>query len=145
VGQVSPPFLVPVSRPGDRCYLSPHFFYIRYLGACVRVLLICPIPLEYTTCRTALGLRDAQAVPGCRIGRGTVGSVDILAVETGPAKARESLFALRDFRRNARRCSQDLHRIIADALESGWFGAFDELWKLVPRGQVEKLPQRVLP
>ena len=53
--------------------------------------------------------------------------------------------SLRDFRRNARRCSQDLYRIIADALESGWFAAFYELWKSVPRGQVEKMPQRVLP
>ena len=263
------------------------------MGARVRVLLVCPIPLEYTTCRTALALRDAQAVLGCRIARGAVGNVDILAVETGPAKARaatatvaaighfqpdlvvdtgtcgaldgdlivhalvlgmscleydisgnglphriiqemrlpsafdflprregqklvrsltelskdrglhmragvqacgefftqsaqvrESLFALsgavacnwetagvfvaalrcrvpplsmrvvsdlgdedslRDFRRNARRCSQDLYRTVAEGLESGWFAAFYELWRSVPRGQVEKMPQKVLP
>jgi adenosylhomocysteine nucleosidase len=257
------------------------------------VLLICPIPLEYSTCRTVLGLRDAQQVLGCRSARGAVGNVDIMAVETGPAKARsatasvaaihdfhpdlvmdtgtcgaldgdliihtvvlgtscleydisgnglpyriiqemklpsafdflprregqklvriltelgkdrgmhiragvqacgeffiqsaqvrESLFALsgaaacnwetagvfvaalrsrlpplslrivsdlgdedslRDFRRNARRCSQNLYRLVRDALESGWFIAFYEAWKSVPRGQVEKMPQRILP
>jgi adenosylhomocysteine nucleosidase len=257
------------------------------------VLLICPIPLEYSTCRTVLALREAQQVLGCRTARGAVGNVDIMAVETGPAKARsdtaavaaindflpdlivdtgtcgaldgdliihtvvlgtscleydisgnglpyriiqemklpsafdflprregqklirtltelgkdrgmhiragvqacgeffiqsaqvrESLFALsgavacnwetagvfvaalrsrlpplslrvvsdlgdedslRDFRRNARRCSQDLYRMVRDTLESGWFIAFYEAWKSVPRGQVEKMPQRVLP
>ncbi|MGA2478873.1 MAG: hypothetical protein ABSG63_09010 [Spirochaetia bacterium] len=257
------------------------------------MLLICPIPLEYSTCRTVLALREAQQVLGCRTARGAVGNVDIMAVETGPAKARsataavaaindflpdlivdtgtcgaldgdliihtvvlgtscleydisgnglpyriiqemklpsafdflprregqklirtltelgkdrgmhiragvqacgeffiqsaqvrESLFALsgavacnwetagvfvaalrsrlpplslrvvsdlgdedslRDFRRNARRCSQDLYRMVRDTLESGWFIAFYEAWKSVPRGQVEKMPQRVLP
>ena len=39
-------------------------------------------------CRTALSLRDAQAVLGCRTARGSVGNVDIMAMETGPAKAR---------------------------------------------------------
>jgi adenosylhomocysteine nucleosidase len=257
------------------------------------VLLICPIPLEYSTCRTVLGLREAQPVLGCRAGRGAVGHVDIMAVETGPAKARsataavaavdgfqpdlvvdtgtcgaldgdliihtvvlgttcleydisgnglpyriiqemklpsafdflprregqrlirtltelgkdrgmhmrsgvqacgeffiqsaqvrEQLFALtgaaacnwetasvfvaalrsripplslrvvsdlgdedslRDFRRNARRCTQGLYRFLLDALESGWFASFNEAWKSVPRAQVEKMPQRVLP
>ncbi|HEY9594767.1 MAG TPA: hypothetical protein VHE79_09835 [Spirochaetia bacterium] len=54
----------------------------------MRVLLICPIPLEYTTCRSARSLRDTQAVFGCRAARGAVGGVDIMAVESGPAKAR---------------------------------------------------------
>ena len=259
----------------------------------MRILLICPIPLEYTTCRTALSLRDAQTVLGCRSARGAVGNVDIMTLETGPAKARaaaatvggidhfqpdlvvdtgtcgaldgdliidaivvgmscleydisgsglphriiqemrlpsafdflprregqklvralmelgkdrglllrtgtqacgeffiesmqvrESLFALtaavacnwetagvfvgalrsripplslrvvsdlgdedslRDFRRNARRCSQALYRFVRDALESGWFISFYERWKSVPRGQTEKMPSRVLP
>jgi adenosylhomocysteine nucleosidase len=259
----------------------------------VRVLLICPIPLEYTTCRTAFGLRDAQAVLGCRTSRGSMGNTDIMAMETGPAKARaaagtvagighfqpdlivdtgtcaaldgdlivsglvlgmscieydisgnglphrilqemklpsafefiprkegqklvrvltelgmdrglhlrpgvqacgeffiqsaqvrESLFALsgavacswetagvfvgalraripplslrvvsdlgdedslRDFRRNARRCSQELYRFLRDSLESGWFVTFFEQWKSVSKGQVDKMPQRVLP
>jgi hypothetical protein len=53
--------------------------------------------------------------------------------------------SLRDFRRNVRKCSQDLYRFVRDGLESGWFAAFYEQWKSVPRGQVEKMPQRVLP
>jgi adenosylhomocysteine nucleosidase len=259
----------------------------------MRVLLICPIPLEYTSCRSAMALREAQDVLGCRTARGSVGNIDIMAMETGPAKARaaaatvagiahfqpdltvdtgtcgaidgdlivnaivvglscleydisgsglpgriiaemklpsglellprkdggklvrslvelgkdrglhlrsgvqacgeffiqstqvrESLFALsgaaacnwetagvfiaalrsrvpplsmrvvsdlgdedslRDFRRNARRCCQDLYRFLRDALESGWFASWYERWKALPRGQVDKMPQRVLP
>jgi adenosylhomocysteine nucleosidase len=270
----------------------PSFFRTQ-TEALLRILLICPIPLEYTVCRTALVLRDAQDVLGCRTARGSVGSIDIMAIETGPAKARvasatiagidhfqpdlvvdtgtcgaidgelivralvlglscleydisgdglphrilqemrlpsavdflprreaqklvraltelakdrgmhlragvqacgeffiqsaqvrESLFALsgaaagnwesagvfvsalracipplslrvvsdlgdedslRDFRRNARKCSQDLYRFIRDALEAGWFTSFYEQWKSVPRGQVDKMPQRLLP
>ncbi len=259
----------------------------------MRILLICPIPLEYTSCRSALSLRDAPPVLGCRAARGSVATVDIMAVETGPAKARaasatvsaagdflpdlivdtgtcgaldgdmivngiilatscleydisgnglphriipemklpsafdllprregqrlmrsltelgkdkglhvragiqasgelfiqslqvrESLFALsgalasnwetagvfiaalrsqvpplslrivsdlgdedalRDFRHNARRGSQALYRFVRDALEDGWFAAFNEQWKGVARAQVERMPQRVLP
>jgi len=259
----------------------------------VRVLLICPIPLEYTTCRTALSLRDSEPVLGCRTARGSVGNVDIMAMATGPAKARaaagtvagiahyqpdlvvdsgtcgaldgdlivnaivlgtscleydisgsglphriipemrlpsafdilsrresqklvraftelgkdqgihvrsgiqacgeffiqsaqvrESLQsvsgaaacnwesagvfvgalrsrippvsiravsdlgdedAMRDFRRNVRRCVQGLYRFIRDALEAGWFVELNRKWQAVPRGQVDKLPQRVLP
>jgi len=259
----------------------------------MRVLLICPIPIEYTSCRGALSLRDAPTVLGCRTARGVVGSIDIMAVETGPAKVRaaaatvagithfqpdlvvdtgtcgaldddmivgaivlatscleydisgnglpdriipemklpsffelaprregqklaraftslgkdrglhvrtgvqacgeffiqsaavrDSLVAvsgalactwetagvfvaalrsrvpplsirvvsdlgdedaLRDFRRNARRCAQLLYRFVRDCLEAGWFVSLYDLWKTVPRGQVEHLPQKVLP
>lgn len=271
----------------------PTFFRARQTEVLLRILLICPIPLEYSVCRTALALRDAQGVLGCRTARGSAGSVDIMAIETGPAKARaasatiagidhfqpdlvvdtgtcgaidgelivravvlglscleydisgnglphrimqemrlpsafdflprreaqklvrmltelakdrglhlragvqacgeffiqsasvrDSLSALsgaaacnwesagvfvgalracipplslrvvsdlgdedslRDFRRNARKCSQDLYRFVRDALESGWFALFYEQWKSVPQGQVDKMPQRVLP
>ena len=259
----------------------------------MRVLLICPIPLEYTSCRASLSLRDSQTVLGCRTSRGSVGSVDVMAIATGPAKARsaagtvagiahfqpdlvvdtgtcgaldgdlivnaivlgtscleydisgnglphriipemrlpsafdilsrresqklmraftelgkdqgihvrtgiqacgeffiqsgpvrESLLAvsgaaacnwetagvfvgalrsripplsiravsdlgdedaLRDFRRNVRRCVQGLYRFIRDALEAGWFMELHHKWQAVPRGQIDKLPQRVLP
>ena len=271
----------------------PTFFRATQTEAFLRILLICPIPLEYMVCRTTLVLRDAQEVLGCRTARGSVGNIDIMAMETGPAKARvasatiggidhfqpdlvvdtgtcgaidgeliiravvlglscleydisgnglphrimqemklpsafdflprremqklvrtltelgkdrglhlragvqacgeffiqsaqvrESLFALsgatacnwetagvfvgalraripplslrvvsdlgdedslRDFRRNARKCSQDLYRFLRDGLESGWFAAFYEQWKAVPQGQVDKMAQRVLP
>jgi nucleoside phosphorylase len=259
----------------------------------VRILLICPIPIEYMMCRSALALRDGPPVQGCRVGRGSVGSVDIMAIEAGPAKARaaaatvagigafqpdlavdtgtcgaldgdlivravvigtacleydisgsglpsriiqemrlpsaldflprregqelvreltelgkdrgmhiragvqacgeffiqsgqvrERLSAMtgatasnwetagvfvaslrsrvpplslrivsdlgdedayRDFQRNVRKCSQDLYRFVRDGLESGWFASFHELWKSVPRGNVDKMPRRVLP
>jgi len=259
----------------------------------MRVLLICPIPIEYTSCRTSLSLRDGPRVLGCRTALGSAANVDVMAVESGPAKARAAsstvaaighfrpdlvvdtgtcgaldgdlivnsiLFAvscleydisgnglpgrviaemklpsalaflprkegqklvrvvtelgknlgfyvrsgiqacgeffiqsapvreslrtvsgadtcnwetagvfvgslrsrvpplsirvisdlgdedsLRDFRRNARRCVQDLYRFIASALESGWFAGFHEQWKTVPRAQVERMPQSVLP
>ncbi len=259
----------------------------------MRLLLICPIPLEYASCRTALALRDASSILGCRVARGAVGAADIMAVESGPAKARAaastvaaissfqpdlvadtgtcaaldgdlivnavvlglscleydisgyglphriipemklpSIFdllarrdsqkhirqltelgkdrglhvrtgvqacgeffiqsaqvreslqavsgaiasswetagvfvaalraripplsirivsdlgdedALRDFRRNARRCSQRLYRFLRDGLEAGWFAGLYEQWKQAPRGMVERLPSRVLP
>jgi adenosylhomocysteine nucleosidase len=259
----------------------------------VRVLLICPIPLEYTGCRTALSLRDSAAMLGCRSARGAVGSVDILAVETGPGKARAAVAtvgaaaafqpdlvvdsgtcgaldadlivgaivlgstcleydisgtglpgrlipemklpsaldllpkkdaqklrrsftemgkdrglhvragsqacgefliqstqvretlhsvtgstacawetagvfvaalrsgipplsirvvsdlgdedALRDFRRNARRCAASLYKFLRDALEAGWFASFHEAWKAAPRTHTERLAQKVLP
>jgi adenosylhomocysteine nucleosidase len=53
--------------------------------------------------------------------------------------------ALYDFRRNARRAAQALYRLLREAFESGWVASFHELWKEVPRGQREKMPQRVLP
>jgi nucleoside phosphorylase len=54
------------------------------------VLLVCPIPLEFTSCRTVLSLRDGPRLHGCRTARGTVGNVDVTAIETGPAKARSA-------------------------------------------------------
>ena len=54
----------------------------------MRVLLVCPIPLEYTSCRSALSLREAPVVLGCRAARGFPGNADVMAVESGPAKAR---------------------------------------------------------
>jgi hypothetical protein len=53
--------------------------------------------------------------------------------------------ALRDFRRNAKRCAQELYRFIRDSVESGWFGQLHDQWKAMPRGQLDRLPQRVLP
>jgi adenosylhomocysteine nucleosidase len=53
--------------------------------------------------------------------------------------------SLRDFRRNARHCSQELYRFLRDALEAGWFVNFFEQWKSVSKSQVDRMPQRVLP
>lgn len=54
----------------------------------MRCLLICPIPVEFTGCRTAFGLRDAEPVAGCRTAHGTAAGTELLSVECGPAKAR---------------------------------------------------------
>jgi nucleoside phosphorylase len=163
------------------------------------VLLIWPIPLEFTGCRSAFALRDGRDVAGCRTARGTAGSIEPgndsgLSVRPGmqasgelfsqSTQVRESLFsvsgalacnretagvfigalrsrvpplclrivsdfcdedALRDFRRNSRKASPSLYRFLRAVFESGWIASFLELWSLVPRGQREKLPQRVLP
>ncbi len=60
----------------------------------MRVVIICPIPLEFTTCRTFLSLRDGPVVLGCRTCQGTIANVDIIAVEAGPAKARAAAATL---------------------------------------------------
>lgn len=54
----------------------------------MRILIICPIPIEYTTCRNVFSLRDRSAVLGCRTAQGSVSGVEIAAIESGPAKAR---------------------------------------------------------
>jgi adenosylhomocysteine nucleosidase len=53
--------------------------------------------------------------------------------------------ALRDFRRNAKRCAQGLYRFIRDGLEAGWFAGLHAQWQALPRGLVDKMPQKVLP
>lgn len=54
----------------------------------MRILIICPIPIEYTSCRNVMSLRDRSAISGCRAAHGSVSGVEITAVEAGPAKAR---------------------------------------------------------
>ncbi len=54
----------------------------------MRVLVICPIPLEFTSCRTALSLRDGPQILGCRSSHGSIANVEIFALQSGPAKAR---------------------------------------------------------
>lgn len=54
----------------------------------MRILVACPIPLEFTSCRSQLGLRDQGHLAGCRAARGSVAGLDVVAVQTGPAKAR---------------------------------------------------------
>lgn len=53
-------------------------------------MFICPIPVEFRACREILALRDSAVLGGCRTARGTCGGAEILAVESGPAKARAS-------------------------------------------------------
>jgi adenosylhomocysteine nucleosidase len=54
----------------------------------VRLLLICPIPYEFNACRSVLDLRDTDSLGSCRTARGTLEQIDLVAVESGPGKAR---------------------------------------------------------
>lgn len=54
----------------------------------MKLLCICPIPPEFNACREILGLRDAKPVCGFRTARGTAGNIELVAMESGPAKAR---------------------------------------------------------
>jgi nucleoside phosphorylase len=54
----------------------------------VKLLLVCPFPVEFNACREVLSLRDAKPVSGCRSARGVAGNADVFAIESGPAKAR---------------------------------------------------------
>jgi adenosylhomocysteine nucleosidase len=59
----------------------------------VRILLICPVPVEFTSCRSLLSLRDAGHVAGCRTARAPVAGVDFVALQSGPGKARAAAAA----------------------------------------------------
>jgi adenosylhomocysteine nucleosidase len=59
----------------------------------VRILLICPVPIEFTSCRSMLSLRDAGPVAGCRSARGPVAGVEMVALLSGPGKARAAAAA----------------------------------------------------
>jgi adenosylhomocysteine nucleosidase len=61
--------------------------------ASVRILLICPVPIEFTSCRSLLSLRDAGAVAGCRCARGSVAGLEAVALQSGPGKARAAAAA----------------------------------------------------
>jgi adenosylhomocysteine nucleosidase len=59
----------------------------------VRILLICPVPIEFTSCRSLMSLRDAGAVAGCRCARGSVAGLEAVALQSGPGKARAAAAA----------------------------------------------------
>jgi nucleoside phosphorylase len=54
----------------------------------MKILIVCPIPVEYAACRESLVLRDQPSLAGCRSSHGTIGACELQAVESGPAKAR---------------------------------------------------------
>jgi adenosylhomocysteine nucleosidase len=59
----------------------------------MRLLALCPIPVEYSACRSALSLRDLPDVAGRRACYGVLGEAELFAVETGPGKARAAASA----------------------------------------------------
>jgi adenosylhomocysteine nucleosidase len=54
----------------------------------VAILIICPIPAEYSACRQVLSLRDNPVFQGCKTARGSIGNNEVIAVQSGPAKSR---------------------------------------------------------
>jgi len=54
----------------------------------VKLLIVCPIPVEFNACREVLSLRDIQGSWACRAGRRSSGNVEVYALESGPAKVR---------------------------------------------------------
>ncbi len=54
----------------------------------MKILLICPIPIEFNACRSVFMLKDIPSDTKRRAARGIVDSSEIYAVESGPTKAR---------------------------------------------------------
>ena len=65
-------FPCPFVSSGGQVSPDPHFFAMMRREVPVRILLICPVPIEFTSCRSLLSLRDAGTVAGCRRARGSV-------------------------------------------------------------------------
>jgi nucleoside phosphorylase len=60
----------------------------------MKLLILCPIPVEYRACRETLALRDLPALAGCRTSYATAGEAELFCLETGPGKARSVAGAL---------------------------------------------------
>jgi len=60
----------------------------------MKLLILCPIPVEYSACREVLGLRDLPALAGCRSGYAAAGEGELYCLETGPGKARAATAAM---------------------------------------------------
>ena len=53
--------------------------------------------------------------------------------------------SLKDFKKNARKCSQELYRYLRGLVETGWISGFRGQWLKLPAADIEKLPREVLP
>jgi nucleoside phosphorylase len=54
----------------------------------MKLLILCPIPVEYAACREALALRELPVLGGCRCGYAAAGQGELYCLQTGPGKAR---------------------------------------------------------
>ncbi|RPJ09567.1 MAG: hypothetical protein EHM28_01210 [Spirochaetaceae bacterium] len=54
----------------------------------IKIVLICPIPLEYKMACVCLELDEQEPVNGCRVARKRHGKTEVIAVQSGPGKAR---------------------------------------------------------
>jgi adenosylhomocysteine nucleosidase len=60
----------------------------------MKLLILCPIPVEYASCRETLAMRDLPVVAGCRSAYAAAGEGELYCLETGPGKARAAAGAL---------------------------------------------------
>jgi nucleoside phosphorylase len=60
----------------------------------MKLLVLCPVPVEYSACREVLALRDLPALAGCRTSFAEVGEAQLYCLESGPGKARAAAAAL---------------------------------------------------
>ena len=54
----------------------------------VKVLLVCPVPVEFLACRTTLFMQDIPLIAGCRSARVGIGVAELTALGTGAGHAR---------------------------------------------------------
>jgi adenosylhomocysteine nucleosidase len=67
----------------------------------MKLLILCPIPVEYSACREVLSLRDLPGLAGCRSSYGVAGAGEVYCLETGPGKARAATAAVLGVQRYA--------------------------------------------
>ena len=60
----------------------------------LKLLILCPIPVEYSACREVLALRDLPNLAGCRSGYASAREGELYCLESGPGKARATAAAL---------------------------------------------------
>ncbi len=60
----------------------------------MKLLILCPIPVEYSACREVLALHELPVLAGCRCGYAAAGEGGLYCLETGPGKARAAAGAL---------------------------------------------------
>jgi adenosylhomocysteine nucleosidase len=83
VSSPSPFFFLDEGQAAPLLFFSP-----------MKLLILSPIPVEYSACREALGLRELPALAGCRCGYAAAGHNELYCLETGPGKARAAAGAL---------------------------------------------------
>ena len=87
MGSAHPPFLcasiLDAARSGQLLFRNR-----------MKLLILCPIPVEYRACRETLALRDLPTLAGCRTSYATAGEAELFCLETGPGKARSVAGAL---------------------------------------------------
>lgn len=56
----------------------------------MKLLIVCPIPIEFNACRSVFALKDIRTKTRCRAARGIMENTEVYIIESGPAKARSA-------------------------------------------------------